>query len=104
MTALCLVMTLNVFTFGHTYWLQLSGTAMDTPPACFYTTIFFAIHEDNLLPHHPNIACYKRYIDNVCGVWIPDKDPTTNSSSKEKSKSSMNNFHNIKWEFSPLTN
>ncbi|KAL7579195.1 hypothetical protein ACA910_011366 [Epithemia clementina (nom. ined.)] len=46
MSALRLVMQSNVFQFGDTYWHQQTGTAMGTPPAPPYATIFFAIHEN----------------------------------------------------------
>ena len=36
-----LVMENNIFKFGNTTWLQLSGTAMGTPCACAYATITF---------------------------------------------------------------
>ena len=35
----------NSFQFGDTWWLQCTGTAMVTPAACVYTTIFFAYLE-----------------------------------------------------------
>ena len=103
MAGLRLVMTYNVFTFGDTHWLQLSGTAMGTPPACNYATLFFAVHEDRILPSHPNIICYKRYIDDVCGVWVPSDDATTNATNWSAFQADMHNYHGIKWEFSSLT-
>ena len=102
MAGLRLVMTYNVFTFGDTHWLQLSGTAMGTPPACNYATLFFAIHEDKILPSHPNIACYKRYIDDACGVWVPSPDPDTNTANWLRFKSDMQTYHGVEWTFTPL--
>lgn len=40
-----LVMANNVFQFGETWWLQLIGTAMGTPCAPIYATLFFAWFE-----------------------------------------------------------
>jgi hypothetical protein len=62
MEALELVMKNNVFTFGNTHWLQLTGTAMGTPPAPCYATIVYAIHENILLSrYNQNLLFYKRY-------------------------------------------
>ena len=101
MAGLRLVMTYNVFTFGDTFWIQLSGTAMGTPPACNYATLFFAIHEDRILPSHPNILCYKRYIDDVCGIWVPDDDPATDITNWSRFCTDMNAYHGVTWTFLP---
>jgi hypothetical protein len=71
MEALRLIMTNNIFRFGDTHWLQLSGTAMGTPPAPPYATLFFAIYEDIILAEFAeNLVLYRRFIDDVFGVWI----------------------------------
>lgn len=93
----------NVFTFGDTHWIQLSGTAMGTPPTCNYATLFFAIHEDKILPSHPNIICYKRYIDDVCGIWVPSDDATTNTDNWLRFQTDMQSFHGVCWTFKPLS-
>ena len=49
MDTLRLLMTNNVFQFGDTFWLQKVGTAMGTPPAPPWATIFFDIHEEAVL-------------------------------------------------------
>jgi hypothetical protein len=43
------VMSNNIFTFGDTFWLQLSGTAMGTPATCSYATISYGQHENSLI-------------------------------------------------------
>ncbi len=63
----------NIFTFANTYWLQLSGTAMGTPSACLYATTSFGQHENTqILPRFSqNLKYYRRYIDDILGIWVP---------------------------------
>ena len=70
--ALTIIMTHNVVQFSDKYYLQLCGTAMGTPPAPIYATLYFGIHEvETLLPrHHSNLLLLKRYIDDMFGVWV----------------------------------
>ena len=64
-------MTKNVFKFGDTWWQQSVGTAMGTPCACAYATIFFAHFErTHLLPRYKeNIILYLRQIDDILLIW-----------------------------------
>ncbi|MFO0446862.1 MAG: hypothetical protein ACK51L_04250, partial [bacterium] len=68
-----IVMKNNIFSFENTTWLQLSGTAMGTPAACAYATISFGQYENTcILPNfNRHLLYYKRYIDDIFGVWIP---------------------------------
>jgi hypothetical protein len=69
--ALRLIMSNNIFRFGDTPWLQLSGTAMGTPPAPPYATLFYAIHEEAILTEFSdNLLVYRRFIDDIFGVWL----------------------------------
>jgi len=70
-----LVMTNNIFSFGDTTWLQLTGTAMGTPAACAYATITYGQHENTkiLTEFSSNLLYYKRYIDDIFAIWIPSK-------------------------------
>ena len=97
--AIELIMKNNVFTFGDCHFHQLSGTAMGTPPACSYATIYYAIREQYLLRHYnANLVFYKRYIDDVFAIWVPN-DPDL---SFETFANDMN-FHNLTWTVNPLS-
>ena len=92
--ALELIMTNNVFQFGDCYFHQKSGTAMGTPPACCYATIYYAIHENFLFQKYTNnIFFYRRYIDDIFGVWVPSNSGPTFDDFKKDLK-----FHKLRWE------
>ena len=83
--ALSIIMRNNVFQFGDTFWLQLTGTAMGTPPAPTYANLFYAIHENRILPkYRDNILIHKRYIDDMFGIWIPSADSITDDKEWKK--------------------
>jgi hypothetical protein len=49
----------------------------------------------------PPVIFYKRFIDNVFGVWLP---PATNAEAAwEAFQLQMNNYHGLKWIFSDLS-
>jgi len=73
--ALHIVMSNNLFIFGNNYWQQIDGTAMGTPLACDYAYLFFSCKEERMIPNHSNLNMYKRYIDDVIGVWVPFTSP-----------------------------
>ena len=92
-----------VFTFDNKFWVQLSGTAMGAPPAPMYATIYFAIHEQNIIPIYiHNLIFYRRFIDNTIGIWYDD---STNSSLRFKQlQADFDNYGKLKWTFSTLSN
>jgi hypothetical protein len=98
-----IVMENNVFKFGDTFWLQKDGTAMGTPLACMWATIYFSIHEAKLLEEFKEFLIFlKRYIDDGFGIW--------NWTGTDKCKTcwdlfhrQMNTFGKLKWEFIPLS-
>ena len=91
------IMENNIFQFDNTYWIQLSGTAMGTPAACTYATIAFGILErHSILPRFcKSLPFYKRFIDDVFGIWIPT---TTNDEAEWKAfQQAMNQFGKLRW-------
>jgi hypothetical protein len=93
--ALELVMRHNIFQFGDTYWHQLCGTAMGTPPTVIYATLYYAIHELSMPASFKLcLALYKRYIDDGIGIWL-STDPTTWSDFK----SWIGSFGTLCWTF-----
>ena len=115
LAALDLVMNNNVFRFGDTYFLQKNGTAMGTPPAPTYATLYFAIWEHYVIPSFPELQLYFRYINDGFGIWHstnPEEDDERWSLFQER----MNDFGNdhpffrtnteflpLMWEFSERT-
>jgi hypothetical protein len=100
--ALEIVMTNNVFTFGDTTWHQKSGTAMGTPPAPPYATLYYAIYEELFLDDFPdNLVFYKRFIDDCIGIWTPSADPNTDSAIWNGFQDLMNCAPGLTWEFTP---
>ena len=96
-------MTHNIFQFGDTFWAQQIGTAMGTPVACIYATIFFAWFEKTyILPKFKdNLLFYVRQIDDILGVWIDSPfypKAWTDFQNDIQSRCQLN------WIFTPLQN
>ena len=92
--AIDLIMNNNVFQFGDCYFLQKTGTAMGTPPACCYATIYYGVREHTLLQKYKdNLIFYKRYIDDVFGIWLPTDSGLTFNDFKSDLK-----YHKLRWE------
>jgi hypothetical protein len=85
----------NIFSFGNTFWLQLTGTAMETLTACAYATITYGHYENTtILPtFQDNLLYYLRYIDDILGIWLPPKDEPDNW---ENFKNQLDNWGNLK--------
>jgi len=100
LTTLEINMKNNIFSFGDTFWLQLQGTAMGTPEALLYCIITYGVHENThiLTTFNENLVYYKRYIDNIIGIWI---DSPHNS--WENFKNQLNGFGALKWNTEDLT-
>jgi hypothetical protein len=97
--ALTIVMKNNVVQFGDTHWLQLSGAAMGTPPAPPYATLFYAIFEDTILEEFSaNLFYYRRFIDDILGIWIPSQSPAEDTLAWNRFKARLSDFHGLIWE------
>ena len=105
-TALDIIMNKNIFKFGDTYWKQESGTAMGTSPGCDYATIYFGIYKmatiiwDFLVC----LAYYKRYIDDIIGIWICHDDPVTDHLNWKAFKACLSNYGKLEWDITPRSN
>ena len=102
-TALSLVMRNNVFIFGDMTFKQLNGTAMGTPPAPPYATIYYGIHESRFLDKYDGkLLYYKRFIDDVLGIFLPDPALGDNDPDWIRLQTEMNAWNGLEWEFSKL--
>ena len=99
-TLLRIVMSHNIFQFGDTYWVQQIGTAMGTPVACIYATIFFAWFEKQyLLPKYKdNLLLYVRQIDDILGIWI---DSPFNEHAWTDFQNDVQSRCKLDWKFTP---
>ena len=94
--AMKLIMSYNVFEAGDTFHQQISGTAMGTPCACTYATIYYAYHEITKLlrKYKRHLLFYKRYIDDKCILWNDFGD----SEALPNFINDVNNFGILKWK------
>lgn len=58
--SLTIIMKNNIFKFIDTFWLQLAGTVVGTPPSPNYVTLYFTIIEIVIIPQFPKLQFYKR--------------------------------------------
>jgi hypothetical protein len=99
-----IIMRNNVFKFGDTFWIQQDGTAMGTPPAPDYATLYFGIHELAILPNFSaSIIAYYRYIDDCLGFWHHHPDPNVDLANWHAFQTAMNSFGKLTWTFTPLS-
>jgi hypothetical protein len=87
----------NIFTFGDSYWIQLSGTAMGTPVACAYATVSFGYFENKeiLTKFELNLLYYRWYIYDIFGIWLP---PSQNEESIWTAfTNTLNDWSSFQW-------
>ena len=106
---LTLVMKENIFQFGNTYWIQLTGTAMGTPIAVTYANLYSGWKErSELIPKfNKNILHLSRFVDDLFGIWIPDDSGNIKDDlcKYEEFKIELNNFRpgKLKWQIENKT-
>ena len=93
-----LIMENNIFQFGDTFWKQLNGTAMGTPPAPMYATLYYNEKEVQLLSLFPELVAFYRYIDDIFGIWVPQS--STDDDRWELFCTSLH-FGHLRWETNP---
>ena len=76
---------------------------MGTSPAPPYANLFFAIHENRFVRKYPQLACYKRFIDDIIGIWVPVSNQDDNMKWDEFKKDT-NSYYDLKWKFEERTN
>jgi hypothetical protein len=57
--------------------------------------ISFGPHKNTEMEFHPNLLYYRRYIDDILGIWIPSID--NNTRTWERFKSKLNSWGPLKW-------
>lgn len=105
LNAISIVMRNNVFKFGDLYILQLTGTAMGTPPAPPYSTIYYSIHEQVFLVAFSDVLTYYgRYIDDGFGLWTAINNNIEEDNQRwNEFKASVDAFGDLRWDFSDRT-
>jgi hypothetical protein len=108
-----LIMTFNVFQFDDTFWHQSTGTAMGTPVACTFATIYYAYHEETsfLYKFHQDfrtstatapLLLYGRLIDDSIQIWdtalLPPTMPLHSLTKKIETEMA---FGILPWEVNP---
>jgi len=99
-----IVMQNNIFSFGETYWLQETGTAMGTPSACAYATLSYGHYENEsiLTNFQDNLLFYRRYIDDVFGMWSPNGNNPEQE--WESFKDQLNKWGTLRWKIEEPSN
>ena len=98
--AMQLVMCNNIFEWGDLCFKQLLGTAMGTSAAVMWATLYYAIHEQTtILPKHGhNLLYYKRFIDDIFGIWIGNSDDQWHEFCND-----IDNFGVLTWDIKDQT-
>ena len=57
-----------------------------------------------LLKFKDNLAAYRRFIDDIFGIWIPHPDPAIDNDCWNNFKATVNSYHGLKWVFVEQSN
>jgi hypothetical protein len=92
-----IVMKMNIFRFGDTFWKQVNGTAMGTSCAVNYAFLYMGLLEMLQLSQRFStwLPFYGRFIDDGIGVWLTLKQGSAQA--WEEFKASLNNWGKLKW-------
>jgi hypothetical protein len=90
----------NYFKLGDSFWKQISGTGMGVCPPPPWATLFFALLENKELPKWAScIMFYKRFIDDILGIWLCDPDPIKDQENWTAFQAAWQTWHGLEWEF-----
>jgi hypothetical protein len=74
------------------------------PPGCVYATLYFGIWELKIVPFfQANLPFYRRYINDVFGIWKHHPDPIIDQQTWMAFQASMDSYGKLEWEFSECT-
>jgi hypothetical protein len=77
---------------------------MGISPAPPWETIFFALHKRTIIPQwENNLLFYRRFIDDIFGIWIMEDCPIRNKELWTTFQTQMQQWHGLSWEFSSLS-
>ena len=72
---ICMILTMNNFSFNDKHYLQIHGTAMGTRMAPSFANLFLGLFETNALQNAPfKPYIWLRYIDDVFVIWTEGID------------------------------
>lgn len=98
--ALAIVLRSNVMKFGDLFVKQIKGVAMGICPAPPIANLFYAIKELDLIPRWQSlIPFYVRFIDDVFGIWVHDRDPERDMQLWNDFQNDVNQHHGLQWTF-----